>query len=134
MLSNAQKERTKTNAASKIQHSTLLQACTHEGNNQPSREGGNNNPPRENSDTSTGSGLYEDYEEEEPESNSCTCNEYEILLRHLKTCPDPQIQIPQEITNLSIHYSEIEESIRVIQETINDLSTCRIIVRSQNIE
>ncbi len=123
MLSNAQKERTKSHAASKILHSTLLQACSNDGNNQPSVEGGGHNPLRGNSDTRTGSGLNGDYEEEEPESNSCTCNEYEILLKHLKTCPDPQIQIPQEITNLSTHYNEIEDSIRVIQETISNLST-----------
>ena len=83
-MSNAQRERTKTNAASKIQHSTLLQACTHEGNNQPSRE---------NSDTNIGSGEVEDYDYEEQEPNSCSCNEYDILLKHLKTCPDPQIPL-----------------------------------------
>ena len=80
MLSNAQKDRAKTNVASKIQHSTLLQACAHEGNNQPSME---------NSDTKSGSGHAEDFDNEEPDSNSCLCNEYEILLKHLKTCPDP---------------------------------------------
>ena len=114
MLSNAQSERIKTTVASKIQHSTLLQACTHKSNNQPFRE---------NSDTNTGSGEVEDYDYEEQEPNPCSCNEYDILLKHLKTCPDPQLQIPQEITNLSTHYSEIEESIRIIQDTINDLST-----------
>ena len=65
--------------------------------------------------------MAKDYDDEEHESNSCLCNEYEILLKHLKTCPDPQI--PQEITNLSMHYNEIEELIRVIQETIHNLST-----------
>ena len=100
MLSNAQKDRVKTNVASKIQHSTLLQACSNEGNNQPSLE---------NSDTRSGSGHAEDYDNEENDQNSCSCNEYVVLLRHLRTCPDPQLQIPQEITDLSVHYHDIEE-------------------------
>ena len=83
MLSNAQRERIKTTVASKIQHSTLLQACTHKNNNQPFRE---------NFDTNTGSGQVEDYDYDEPEPNPGSCNEYDILLKHLKTCPELYIQ------------------------------------------
>ena len=114
MLSSAQKDRVKTTKDYKIQHSTLLQACSNEGNNQPSLE---------NSDTRSGSGHAEDYNNEENDQNSCSCNEYDVLLRHLRTCPDPQLQIPQEITDLSVHYHDIEESIKVIQETIHNIST-----------
>ena len=126
MLSSAQRDRVKTDVARKIQHSTLLQACSYEGNNQPSQG---------NYDNRGGSGHSEEYENEENEQNSCLCNDmqYDILLRHLKTCPESQIQIPQEITNLSIHYSEIEESIRVIQETINDLSTEELLSEVQTL-
>merc|ERR1712237_284865 len=114
MLSSAQRYRVKTDVARKIQHSTLLQACSDEGNNQPSQG---------NYDNREGSGPSEDYENEENEQNSCLCNDmqYDILLKYLKTCPDPQI--PEEITNLSMHYNDIENSIRVIQDTIHRLST-----------
>ena len=44
-------------------------------------------------------------------------------MRHLRTCPEPKLQLPQEITDLSVHYHDIEESIKTIQETIQDLST-----------
>ena len=119
MLSSAQKDRVKTNVASKIQHSTLLQACSNEGNNQPSLE---------NSDTRSGSGHAEDFHNEENDQNSCPCNEYDVLLRHLRTCPDPQLQIPQEITDLSMHYNDIEESIKVIHENIHNLSTKELLI------
>ena len=127
MLSTAQNDRMKTTVASKIQHSTLLQACTHKNNNQPFRE---------DSDSNTGSGQVDDYdynEPDEPENNPGSCNEYDLLLKHLKTCPDPHIEIPQEITNLSNHYSEIEDSIRIIQETINDLSTEELLSEVQTL-
>ena len=93
MLSTAQNDRKKTTVASQIQHSTLLQACTHKNKNQLFRE---------DSDSNTGSGQVDDYdynEPDEPENNPGSCNEYDLLLKHLKTCPDPDIQIPQEITN-----------------------------------
>ena len=119
MLSVAQKDRIKSTKDYKIQHSTLLQACNNEGNNPPSLE---------ILDTINGSGHAEEYDDsEENNQNSCSCNEYDVLLRHLKTCPDPQLQIPQEITDLSVHYHEIEESIKVIQETIHNLSTDELV-------
>ena len=127
MLSTAQNDRKKTTVASQIQHSTLLQACAHKNKNQFFRE---------NSDSDTGSGQVDDYdynEPDEPENNSGSCNEYDLLLKHLKTCPSPDIQIPQEITDLSNHYSEIEDSIKIIQETINDLSTEDLLLEVQTL-
>ena len=44
-------------------------------------------------------------------------------MRHLRTCPEPQLDLPQEISDLSVHYQEIEMSIKTIQKTIQDLST-----------
>ena len=125
MLNTAQSDRKKTTATSQIQHSTLLQACAYNNKNQFS--GGD-------SDTDSGPGRIEDYDEpEEPENNSGSCNQYDLLLKHIKTCPSPDIQIPQEITDLSNHYSEIESSIKVIQETINDLSTEDLLLEVQTL-
>ena len=85
----------------KAKHSTLLEACSNNGNHQNSQEA---------SDTESGSGHSQDYEDsfwdkESGNQSSCSpCNEYGVLLRHLCTCPEPQLDLPQEISDLSIHY------------------------------
>merc|ERR1712240_128032 len=89
---------------------------------------------RENSDSDIGSGQVEDYDEpDEPENNSGSCNQYDLILKHIKTCPSPDLELPQEITDLSNHYSEIESSIKVIQETINDLSPEDLLLEVQTL-
>ena len=104
MLNSAQKERVKSTKDYKVQHSTLLKACSNDGNHQPSQE----IPKKGN-----GSGHAEEYDDsEDNDQNSCSCNEYGVLLRHLRTCPEPQLQIPQEITDLPVHFNDIEESIK----------------------
>ena len=119
MLNSVQKERVKSTKDYKVQHSTLLKACSNDGYHQPSQEIPENG---------NGSGEAEDYNDsfwdnENSNQSSCSCNEYDVLLRHLRTCPEPQLQLPQDITDLSVYYHDIEESIKTIQETIQDLST-----------
>ena len=66
ILSSAQKDRVKSTRDYKIQHSTHLQACSNEGNNQPSQE---------ISDDRNGSGHAEEYDDsEDNDHNSCSCN------------------------------------------------------------
>ena len=48
-------------------------------------------------------------------------------------CPEPEISLPLEITDLSLHYQEIEESIKAIKETIQDLSTDTLLVEVKNL-
>ena len=86
----------------------------------------------------TGSGDSIDYDDnlldnEDNNQNSCSCNEYDILLRHLKTCPEPKLELPPEINDLSVHYHEIEESIKIIQETIQHLSTDTLLTEVQSL-
>ena len=126
MLNSAQKERVKSTKDYKVQHSTLLQACSNDGNHQPSQESPENG---------NGSGHNEEeYDDiENSDQSSCSCNKYGVLLRHLRTCPATQLQIPQEITDLSMHYHDIEESIKTIQETIHNLSTDELLTEVQRL-
>ena len=110
MLTGAQRERAKSTNDFKIKHSTLLKACTVNENNHPSQE---------NPEDVTGSGDSIDYDDslldnENSKQSSCSCNEYDILLRHLRTCPKPKLELPPEINDLSVHYHEIEESIKIV--------------------
>ena len=43
-------------------------------------------------------------------------------------CPEPEVALPFEIKDLSLHYQEIDESIRTIKDTIQDLSTDSFLV------
>ena len=86
----------------------------------------------------TGSGDSIDYDDnlldnEDNNQSSCSCNEYDILLRHLRTCPKPKLELPPEINDLSVHYHEIEESIKIIQETIEHLSTNNLLTEVQSL-
>ena len=126
MLTIANSDRKKLTATSLIQHSTLLQACANSNKNQFSGT---------DSDSDSGSGdSEEDYDRlEEPGDDPGNCNQYDLLLRHIKSCPSPNFELPQEITDLSNHYSDIESSIRVIQETIQDLSTENLLLEVQTL-
>ena len=111
MLDSAQKDRVKSMRDYRIKHSTLIEACTNNENHLNSQETFNNG---------NGSGHSEDYEDgfwdrESNNPSSCTpYNEYGVLLRHLQTCPEPEITLPLEIWDLSLHYQEIEKSIKTI--------------------
>ena len=104
MLETAQKHRTKNINDYGIKHSTLLQACTSSPNPQNHQRSPSNNNYQ-------GSGLSdeEDYhrDQENDKGNnqsSCSpCNEYGVLLKHLRTCPEPEVALPFDIKELSLH-------------------------------
>ena len=113
-----------------IKHSTLIEACTNNGNHRNSQETSNNGNGSGRSDD-YGDGFWDRDQESNDDTNQNTCspcNEYGILLKHLRSCPEPEIALPLEIRDLSLHYQEIEESIRAIQNTIQDLSTDSLLV------
>ena len=116
MLTGAQRERVKSTNDFKIRHSTLLKACTDAGNNPSSQE-------KPEDVTSSGDSIDYDDNLLDDNQNSCSCNQYDLLLRHLKTCPEPKLELPSEVNDLSVNYHEIKESIKIIQETIQHLST-----------
>ena len=106
MLYNAHKHRLKSIKDYGIKHSTLIEACTRKIHSQSFRAPANDE----------GSGHPEDYYEDDfwhndqeinRHDNQRTCapyNEYGILLKHLRTCSEPEISLPLEITDLSLHY------------------------------
>ena len=112
----------------------MIEACSSNSNYQ--------NPQGTSSDSNSnyqGSGHSSDYEDNywngDQESNGdnnqslCPpCNEYGLLLRHLRTCPEPEVTLPFEIKDLSLNYKEIEESISTIKNTIQVLSTDSLLV------
>ena len=107
----------------------MLKACTDAGNNPSSQE-------KPEDLISSGDSIdYDDnlLDNEDNNQNSCSCNEYDILLRHLRTCPEPKLELPPEINDLSVHYHEIEESIKIIQETIQHLSTDNLLTEVQSL-
>merc|ERR1711873_83317 len=126
MLTTAKSDRQKLTATSLIQHSPLLQTCANSNKNQLSGTDSNSDLGSGNSE--------EDYDEsEEPGDDPGGCNQYDLLLRHIKSCPSPDFELPQEIIDLSNHYSDIESSIRAIQETIHDLSTEDLLLEVQTL-
>ena len=60
------------------------------------------------------------------------CNIHGLLLKHLKTCPEPQVSLPYEIKDLSPHYRDIEDSISTIRNTIQDISTDTLLTEVKN--
>ena len=51
------------------------------------------------------------------------------IKRYLRKCPNPAIEIPQELRNLGFHSRQIDESLSTIQNTLRSIETDELMVK-----